>query len=199
LKPGTPAHGATDSDKELLHSMGYTQELRRGMRTFQNFAISFSIICILAGGINSFGQGLSSVGGASIGIGWPLATGFSLLFALAMGQIGSAYPTAGGLYHWGSILGGRATGWITAWCNLLGLVAVLGAINVGTYLFTVGSVLPSFGVDTAALSSQTMESRHSGLYCIGEVVDVTGWLGGYNFQWAWASAFACAQGLRARL
>ena len=55
------------------------------------------------------------------------------------------------------------------------------------------------GVDTAALSSQTMESRHSGLYCIGEVVDVTGWLGGYNFQWAWASACACAQGLRARL
>ena len=55
------------------------------------------------------------------------------------------------------------------------------------------------GVDTAALSSQTMESRHSGLYCIGEVVDVTGWLGGYNFQWAWASGYACAQGLRARL
>ena len=55
------------------------------------------------------------------------------------------------------------------------------------------------GVDTAALSSQTMESNHSGLYCIGEVVDVTGWLGGYNFQWAWASAYACAQGLRARL
>jgi amino acid transporter len=155
LKPGTPAPGATDLDKELLHSMGYAQELRRGMRTFQNFAISFSIICILAGGINSFGQGLSSVGGASIGIGWPLATGFSLLFALAMGQIGSAYPTAGGLYHWGSILGGRATGWITAWCNLLGLVAVLGAINVGTYLFTVGSFLPNFGVDTSALMPAT--------------------------------------------
>jgi predicted Rossmann fold flavoprotein len=55
------------------------------------------------------------------------------------------------------------------------------------------------GVDTRALSSQTMESRQSGLYFIGEVVDVTGWLGGYNFQWAWASAFACANGLAARL
>ena len=51
------------------------------------------------------------------------------------------------------------------------------------------------GVDTRALSSQTMESRQPGLYFIGEVVDVTGWLGGYNFQWAWASAYACAQGL----
>ena len=56
------------------------------------------------------------------------------------------------------------------------------------------------GVDTRALSSQTLEAtQQSGLYFIGEVVDVTGWLGGYNFQWAWASAFACAQGLAAKL
>jgi predicted flavoprotein YhiN len=47
------------------------------------------------------------------------------------------------------------------------------------------------GVDTDGLSSTTMESRlHKGLYFIGEVVDVTGWLGGYNFQWAWASGHA---------
>ena len=52
------------------------------------------------------------------------------------------------------------------------------------------------GIDTRELSSQTMESRQPGLYFIGEVVDVTGWLGGYNFQWAWASAFACAYGLK---
>ncbi|MEI8157928.1 MAG: NAD(P)/FAD-dependent oxidoreductase [Burkholderiales bacterium] len=55
------------------------------------------------------------------------------------------------------------------------------------------------GVDTRALSSQTMESNQPGLYFIGEVVDVTGWLGGYNFQWAWSSGFACAQGLAAKL
>ena len=54
------------------------------------------------------------------------------------------------------------------------------------------------GVDTRDLSSQTMESRQAGLYFIGEVVDVTGWLGGYNFQWAWASGFACAEALAAR-
>ena len=54
------------------------------------------------------------------------------------------------------------------------------------------------GVDTKALSSQTMESSQRGLYFIGEVVDVTGWLGGYNFQWAWASGFACAQALAAQ-
>jgi hypothetical protein len=55
------------------------------------------------------------------------------------------------------------------------------------------------GVDTRCLSSQTLESTHSGLYFIGEVVDVTGWLGGYNFQWAWASGFACAQAMAAKL
>ncbi|MEO5660432.1 MAG: NAD(P)/FAD-dependent oxidoreductase [Polaromonas sp.] len=54
------------------------------------------------------------------------------------------------------------------------------------------------GVDTRELSSQTFESKQPGLYFIGEVVDVTGWLGGYNFQWAWASGFACAQALAAR-
>jgi predicted Rossmann fold flavoprotein len=54
------------------------------------------------------------------------------------------------------------------------------------------------GVDTRDLSSQTMESKQPGLYFIGEVVDVTGWLGGYNFQWAWASAHACAQALPER-
>ena len=53
------------------------------------------------------------------------------------------------------------------------------------------------GVDTRQLSSQSLESSQPGLYFIGEVVDVTGWLGGYNFQWAWASAHACAQALPA--
>jgi len=54
------------------------------------------------------------------------------------------------------------------------------------------------GVDTRELSSQTMESRQAGLYFIGEVVDVSGWLGGYNFQWAWSSGYACAQALAAQ-
>jgi predicted Rossmann fold flavoprotein len=55
------------------------------------------------------------------------------------------------------------------------------------------------GIDTRDLSQQTMESKQPGLYFIGEEVDITGWLGGYNFQWAWASAHACAKALAARL
>jgi len=165
-----PTHDHTDEDKQILHSMGYAQELFRGMRTFQNFAISFSIICILAGGINSFGQGLSSVGGASIGIGWPLMTGVSLLFALAMGHIGSAYPTAGGLYHWGSILGGRAVGWITAWCNLVGLIAVLAAVNAGAYQFIVSSLGPVIGLNVDALQPKDPTAFSIGIQTVAVIL-----------------------------
>ena len=94
-------------DEKLLRQLGYEQELSRRMSGFSNFAISLSIICILAGGITSFHVGLCSAGGASIGLGWPLVCLFSLCVAATMAQVASAFPTAGGLYHWGSILGGR--------------------------------------------------------------------------------------------
>src|SRR5215467_5981886 len=106
------------SDEETLHRLGYAQELLRRMSGFSNFAVSMSIICILAGGITSFHQGFCSVGGASIGLGWPLVCLFSLAVAATMGQVASAFPTAGGLYHWASILGGKGWGWATAWFNL---------------------------------------------------------------------------------
>jgi amino acid transporter len=135
--------------------MGYAQELLRRMSGFSNFAISFSIICILAGGLTSFPLGLSSVGGASIGLGWPLGCALSLCLAVAMAQLASAFPTAGGLYHWASIVGGRGWGWITAWFNLAGLITVLAAINVGAYLFALGSLGPTLGIDPAKLSPGT--------------------------------------------
>ena len=109
------------------------------MSGFSNFAISFSIICILSGGINSFAQAIRSIGGAGAGIGWIVGCVLSGLFALGMAQIASPIPTAGGLYHWASILGGRFTGWVTAWLNLLGLITVLGAINIGTAFFFQGT------------------------------------------------------------
>src|ERR1700710_2010078 len=140
----------SESDKKqdvhMLHSMGYAQELERRMSSFSNFAISFSIICILSGGINSLAQATSGAGGAAIGIGWPIGVVISGVFALCMAQISSAYPTAGGLYHWGSILGNRFTGWVTAWFNLLGLVTVLGAINVGTYTFFISAFGPALNI-----------------------------------------------------
>src|SRR3954451_21578194 len=111
------AREADDHEVRLLNSLGYGQELLRRMSGFSNFAISLSIICILAGCITSFQEGFSRVGGAAIGVGWPLGCLLALLVALTMAQVASAFPTAGGLYHWGSILGGRGPGWATAWLN----------------------------------------------------------------------------------
>ena len=138
-------------DEETLASMGYAQQLLRRMSGFSSFAISFSIICILAGCLTSFHLGFSSVGGAAIGIGWPICCLFSLACALTMAQVASAFPTAGALYHWSSILGGRGWGWLTAWLNILGLVTVLAAINVGTYSFAKGSLGPALDIDVDAL------------------------------------------------
>ncbi|MFO1349804.1 MAG: amino acid permease [Gammaproteobacteria bacterium] len=127
------------------------------MGAFQNFAISFSIICILAGGITAFPVALSAAGGASVGYGWPLACAFALLVAAAMGQIASAYPTAGGIYHWASILGGRGYGWVAAWFNLLGLLFVVSSVNFGVFLLFrdlfLGNVL---GMDVSTWTTKEM-------------------------------------------
>ncbi|XHR27396.1 MAG: amino acid permease [Chthoniobacteraceae bacterium] len=140
------------SDIKQLEKMGYSQELKRRMTGFSNFAISFSIICILAGGITSFQLGLSAVGGAAAGIVWPVGVIFALLVALGMAQVASAYPTAGGLYHWSSILGGKGWGWGAAWFNLLGLIFVTASVDVGAYTLFANIVLPLFGVDPTKLT-----------------------------------------------
>jgi amino acid transporter len=183
------AAGYTDSDKaediKVLHSMGYAQELERRMSRFSNFAVSFSIICILSGGINSLAQATSGAGGIGIGIGWPLGCFVSLVFAVAMSQISSAYPTAGGLYHWGSILGNRGTGWVTAWLNLLGLITVLGAINAGTWTFFIGAFGPALGIDNnltnqmiflIVITGGQALINHLGIKLTAQLTDFSGYL-----------------------
>jgi amino acid transporter len=179
------AGAGSDEDLQLLHSMGYAQELTRRLGRFSNFAISFSIICILAGGINSLAQATAGGGGAAIGLGWPLGVLISGVFGLAMAQIASAYPTAGGLYHWGSILGNRFTGWLTAWFNLLGLVTVLGSINVGAYNFFLGAFGPALGMaDTtsvrilflALVTGGQALINHYGISLTARLTDFSGYL-----------------------
>src|SRR5271169_5027465 len=140
-----------DEDVKVLHGMGYAQELARRMHGFSNFAISFTIICILAGGITSFNVGFSTGGAFMVTVGWVIGGLFALVVACSMGQIASAYPTAGGLYHWSSILGGRGWGWATAWINLLGLIFVVASVNVGVWqLFRDLVVAGVFHVDVTA-------------------------------------------------
>ncbi len=138
-------------DEKVLHNMGYAQELARRMSGFSNFAISFSIICILAGGITAFPIAFSAGAGFSVSIGWIIGGLFALVVAASVGQIASAYPTAGGLYHWASILGGRGWGWLCAWINLVGLIFVVASVNFGVYLLLKDLVITGvFGIDTSA-------------------------------------------------
>jgi amino acid transporter len=139
------------ADAATLHKMGYAQELSRRMGGFSNFAISFSIICILAGGITAFQVGFSTGGGFGVFVGWIVGSAYAMIVALAMAQIASAYPTAGGLYHWSSILGGRGWGWATAFVNLLGLIFVVSSVDVGVYFLFNNLILGNiFGVNTAS-------------------------------------------------
>jgi amino acid transporter len=139
------------ADAENLHKMGYAQELSRRMHGFSNFAVAFSIICILAGGITSFQVGFCTGGGFTAIIGWIVGGIFALVVGCSMAQIASAYPTAGGLYHWSSILGGRGWGWATAWFNMLGLIFVVASVNVGVYDLFTGLILGNiFGINTSS-------------------------------------------------
>ena len=79
--------------------------------------------------------------------------------------------------------------------NLVNLIHHWQFVPNGTEGYRTAEVTMG-GVDTHDISSKTMESNYvQGLYFIGEVLDVAGWLGGYNFQWAWSSAYACAQAI----
>lgn len=138
------------ADAATLHKMGYAQELSRRMHGFSNFAVAFSIICILAGGITSFQVGYCTGGAATAIGGWIIGGCFALIVGCSMAQIASAYPTAGGLYHWSSILGGRGWGWATAWFNMLGLIFVIASVNVGVYDLFTGLILGNiFGINSS--------------------------------------------------
>jgi amino acid transporter len=115
------------------------QGLIKVLHGFGNFAMAMSTICILAGGLTSFHVGFCSVGGASIGLGWPLGCLFSLTVALTMAEVASAFPLAGGPYQWATELGGNAWGWITGCFNLAGLIAVVSAVNMGLCQFALSA------------------------------------------------------------
>ncbi|MCL6262923.1 amino acid permease [Craterilacuibacter sp. RT1T] len=187
--PHDNAQAPLSEDEKQLHSMGYAQELARRMSGFSNFAISFSIICILAGGITAFPAALSAGGGASVGLGWLVGSLFVLLVAAAMSQIASSYPTAGGLYHWGSILGGRGYGWVTAWFNLLGLIFVVASVNFGVYdPFFKTLIAPLLGIapenltwthQTLFIAAITLSQawlNHLGIKTTTRLTDLSGYL-----------------------
>src|SRR6195256_3933621 len=122
-------------DEKRLAELGYKQELRRKWSGFSNFAISFSIISILAGCFTTFGQAWNNGGPIAISVGWPLISSFILIIGLCMSELVSAYPTAGGIYWWAAKMGKPIHGWFTGWLNLIGLIAVTASVDYGCATF----------------------------------------------------------------
>lgn len=127
------------SDEERLRQLGYTQVLARRMSGFSNFAVSFTIISILAGCLTLYGFGMNTGGPAMIIWGW-VAVGLMTLFVgLAMAEVCSSYPTSAGLYFWAHKLApprtAAAWAWFTGWFNVLGQVAVTAGIDFGAASF----------------------------------------------------------------
>ncbi|MCU1427745.1 MAG: amino acid/polyamine/organocation transporter, superfamily [Actinomycetia bacterium] len=131
--------GTSDADRNRLHDMGYAQELNRRMGWFSNFAISFSIISILAGAMTTYWLGMQAGGPRAIMLSWIIVGFFALLVGMAMAEICSTYPTAGGLYYWSAKLArrnGPRWSWYTGWFNLLGLIGVIASVDFALATFT---------------------------------------------------------------
>ncbi|HLJ66789.1 MAG TPA: amino acid permease [Chloroflexota bacterium] len=121
------------------------------MSGFSNFAVSFTIISILSGCLTLYGYGMGTGGPVVMSIGWPLVGVLVIIVGLAMAEICSAYPTAGGLYYWSAKLAGRSApvwSWYTGWFNLLGQVAVTAGIDFGLALFLSAEMNLLWGYNT---------------------------------------------------
>jgi amino acid transporter len=135
-----------DEDSARLAELGYRQDLKRAWSSFSNFAISFTIISVLAGCFTTYFVAWNNGGPIAISWGWPIICGLILLVAVSMSELVSAYPTAGGIYWWASELGGRAWGWFTGWFNLVGLIGVVASVVYASAQFA-NALFSMYGLD----------------------------------------------------
>jgi amino acid transporter len=149
-------------DERRLAELGYNQSLNRAWSSFSNFAISFTIISVLAGCFTTYYIAWNNGGPIAISWGWPIICGLILLVAFSMSELVSKYPTAGGIYYWSSDLGGKTWGWFTGWFNWIGLVGIVASVvyasaqflNVLLSLYGLNLGFMNFG-DTDHVLSET--------------------------------------------
>jgi amino acid transporter len=133
-------------DEQQLADLGYRQELHRAWSGFTNFAISFTIISVLAGTFTTFAFAWQNGGPIAASIGWPVLCFFVLMVGLSMAELTSRYPTAGGPYWWAHDLGGKGWSWMTGWFNIVGLVGIVASVAYGAAFFLF-SLLQLYGLD----------------------------------------------------
>lgn len=139
-----------EEDSETLARLGYRQVFARGMSTFQNFAISFTIISILAGPLTSYFIAFSSGGPAVVTIGWLIAGVFITILAFTLAEVASSMPTSGAIYFWSAKLGSPMWGWFTGWMNMIGVIAVTAAIEMGAAFFYANLIDVWLGISLSA-------------------------------------------------
>src|SRR5215216_5769606 len=137
---------APTEDEQRLHELGYRQELARAWSGFTNFAISFTIISVLAGTFTTFSFAWQNGGPIAVSIGWPVLCFFVLMVAFSMAELTSRYPTAGGPYWWAHDLGGKGWSWMTGWFNIVGLVGIVASVGYGCAIF-LNATLALYEVD----------------------------------------------------
>jgi amino acid transporter len=147
----TPPEGVSDADQvrrdeRRLAELGYKQELARGWSAFTNFAISFTIISVLAGTFTNFSFAWQNGGPITASIGWPILCAFVLMVGFSMAELTSRYPTAGGPYWWANDLGGPGWSWMTGWFNIVGLIGIVSSVAYGCAIF-MNATLALYGLD----------------------------------------------------
>jgi amino acid transporter len=147
----TGAAGAQTDDERQLAELGYKQELSRAWSGFTNFAISFTIISVLAGTFTTFAFAWQNGGPIAVSIGWPVLCFFVLMVAFSMAELTSRYPTAGGPYWWAYDLGGKGWSWMTGWFNIVGLVGIVASVGYGAAIF-LNATLAIYGVDVLGMN-----------------------------------------------
>jgi amino acid transporter len=134
------------ADVQRLHELGYKQELSRTWSSFTNFAISFTIISVLAGCFTNFALAWNNGGPVTVAWGWPILCVFVLMVGFSMAELTSKYPTAGGPYWWAHDLGGKGWSWMTGWFNIAGLLGIVASVAYGAAIF-LGALLGLYGLN----------------------------------------------------
>jgi amino acid transporter len=151
-----PDVARTRTDEEELAHLGYRQELTRAWSGFTNFAISFTIISVLAGTFTTFAFAWQNGGPIAASWGWPILCAFVLMVAFSMSELTSKYPTAGGPYWWAHDLGGKGWSWMTGWFNIVGLVGIVASVGYGAAIF-LNATLALYGVDIFGINFEDSE------------------------------------------
>ncbi|KAI8370144.1 amino acid/polyamine transporter I [Choanephora cucurbitarum] len=144
MPPKLTAEEIEARDAARLNQLGYKQELKRELSSFGNYGLALSVVCISSGLTSLFEYGLITGGPVVMVWGWLIVSFFTMMVALAMAEICSSHPVAGGLYWWSAKLSttryGPFASWMTGWFNLIGQFAVTTGINYGIALMLVAVI-----------------------------------------------------------